>query len=121
MQIDSTSLYVSDSIHNICGLVFSYDVYGLTPSEDDSRIISVTGGTQNPSQDASLPAALCRLLQAYHNHDVNGIAQQYRPVDAANVSTILAVDSLRQRYLSVVSLIQQMKLLFTYEQNDFTV
>ena len=121
MQIDSTTLYMSDSSHNVCGMVFSYGVYGLTPSEDDSRIISVSGGTQNPTQDASLPAALCRLLQAYHNHNVNGITQQYRPVDATTISTILAVDSIQQRYLAVVSLIEQMKLLFTYEQDDFTV
>ena len=121
MLIDSSTMYMPDSNHCVCGLMFSYDVVGLTPSEDDSRIIAVSGGTQNPSQDASLPAALCRLLQAYNDHNVNGVIQQYRPADAAAIATILAVDSLQQRYMSIVSKIEQMKLLFTYQQDNYTV
>ena len=121
MQIDSTTLYMPDSLHRLCGMVFSYNVVGLTPSDDDSRVIALTGGQENPAQN-TLPAALCRLLQAWQQPvNVNDIAQQYRPADATAISAILSVDSVQQRYLAAVSLIEEMKLLFTYEMNDYTV
>ena len=75
LQIDSVNnLFMPDSSHCMCDLVFSYNLTGLVPADDDSRFIALAGGSQNPSQDPSLPAALCRLLQAYQQQSVSGIA-----------------------------------------------
>lgn len=115
------SLRLSDSVHRLCDMVYSYNVTGLVPSDDDSRMIALTGGAENPAQNTSLPAALCRLLQAYQQSDLNAIKQQYRPQDAAAFDNLFMNDTIRQLYLSYVSNVQTMKLLFTYSTGDYTV
>lgn len=121
MAIDSVSLYMPDNNHRLCDLVFSYDLTGLVPADDDSRTIALTGGSQNPSQSTSLPAALCRLLQAYSQQSVEGISQQYRPEDAASINALLSVDSIRDRFMAVFPMIEKMKLLLTFEAGDYTI
>lgn len=121
MQIDSVSLYMPDSSKCLCDLVFSYDLTGLVPADDDSRFIALTDGSQNPAQDPTLPAALCRLLQAYQQQSVSGVVQQYRPVDAATINAVLSVDSINQRFMASSSMIEKMKLLFTYETGGYTI
>lgn len=121
MQIDSVTLYMPDSIHCLCDMVFSYNVVGLEPSDDESRVIALTGGQQDPAQNTSLPATLCRLLQAWQQQDMNGVLQQYRPADATAINNILSVDSVQQRYFAAIQMIEKMKLLFTYEMDDYTV
>jgi len=121
MEMDSVDYHATDSAHCICDKVFSYPVHGLQPSNDDSRIIALTGGTANPSQGNTPPAVLCRLLQAYSQHNLAAIKQQYRPSDAGIFDSALANDTVRQRYLSYVGSIQQMKLLLTFESVDNTI
>ena len=65
--------YTTDSVHHICAEIFSYPVHGLVPSADESRMIALTGGSANPSQSNTLPAALCRILQAYSQNNLNSI------------------------------------------------
>jgi hypothetical protein len=119
MQIDSMSFYTPDSLHCVCDKVFSYDVEGMTPSDEESRIIALTGGNLNPTGVNTIPAAMCRLLQAFQNQSVSDVALQYRPSDAATMNVLFSVDSIRTRYLAGVSKIQKMKLLFTFEQGEY--
>lgn len=121
MDIDSLITYTIDSVHHVCGKVFSYPVHGLLPSGEDSRMIALTGGSANPTQSNTLPAALCRILQAYSQQDLNSIKQQYRPSDAFSFDTLLANSTVAQRYLSATSQIQSMKLLLSYESEGFTI
>lgn len=121
MDFDTLSSYAIDSVHHLCDKVFSYPVHGLLPSMDESRVIALTGGSANPSQSNSLPAVLCRLLQAYTQQDINGIKQQYRPSDAPEFDILLSNDTVAQRYLNAIGLIQSMKLLLTFESGGFTI
>ena len=121
MQIDEVSLYMPDDAHCLCEKIFSYDVVGMVPVDDASRTIATTGGTANPSGTQTLPATLCRLLQAWQTQNVSGITQQYRPSDAAAISALLAVDTIQERYMAAISMIDSMRLLFTYETENLTV
>lgn len=114
-------LHMSDSVHRLCNGVYSYSVTGLLPSDDNSRMIALTGGTDNLAQSSSLPATLCRLLQAYQQSDLNAIKQQYRPQDAAAFDALFSNDTIQQRYLAIVSNLQKMKLLLTYSAGDYIV
>lgn len=118
MDLDSLMGHVEDSVHCICEKVFSYPVHGLQPSDDDSRTIALTGGTANPAQSNTPPAVLCRLMQAYSQSDLNSIKQQYRPSDAAAFDEELSDSAVAQNYLTAISQLQTMKLLFTYEADD---
>jgi hypothetical protein len=120
MDIDSTNSCTPDSVHHICGMVYSYTLHGMIPSDDDSRTIALTGGTANPAQSNTLPAALCRILQAYSQQNVSSIKQQYRPSDAAAIDSFFSDNTTLQRYLSAISQVQYMKLLLTYESEGFT-
>lgn len=120
MDFDTASGKLTDSIHSICDEVFSYSLHGLLPSSDESRVISLTGGSADPAQSNTLPAALCRLLQAYSQHSINSVRQQYRPVDSVVFVQTFANDTIAQHYLEFVTDIQTMKLLFTYEAESFT-
>jgi len=113
--------YTTDSVHHVCAEIFSYSVHGLMPSTDESRVIALTGGSANPAQSNTLPAALCRLLQAYSQHNINGIKQQYRPADAPSFDILLSDDTVAQRYLNAIGLVQSMKLLLTFETGDYTI
>lgn len=121
MEFDSVTGQLIDSSHAICNNVFSYSVQGLVPSSDDSRIIALTGGSADPATSNTLPAVLCRLLQAYNQQSISAIKQQYRPADAAAFDQELANDTVAQHYFSSVGAIQSMKLLFSYEIGDFTI
>lgn len=121
MEMDTVNFHMADSAHCLCDKVFSYSVHGLQPSDDDSRIIALTGGTANPTQGTTLPATLCRLLQAYHQGDLAAIKQQYSPSDATVFDRLLSNDTIRQSYLSYVGQIQHMKLLLTFESGDKTI
>lgn len=118
MENGSNFMYRPDSLHQVCGYVFSYDLTGMTPSEDANRMIALAGGEMNP-QINTLPAALCRLLQAYSTNSMDNIKQQYCPADRARFDQVFA--NMSQRYLAFASQIQEMKLLFTFEQEDYTV
>lgn len=120
MDLDSVAGYQIDSLHCVCDRVFSYQVHGLLPSADESRIIALTGGSANPEQSNTLPAALCRLLQSYSQHNLNSIKQQYRPSDATSFNLYFDNDTIAQHYLNSVSAIQTMKLLLTYEADGYT-
>ena len=120
MQVDSVSYFMPDSVHCVCDKVFSYDVVGMNPADDDSRIIALTGGTANPTGVNTIPAAMCRLLQAYQSGSVTEIAQQFRPSDAEPMNALLSVDSIRMRFQSAVSRVQKMKLLFSFESGEYT-
>ena len=121
LELDSNSIYMRDSIHNICGLVFSYELNGMMPSEDDSRFISLTGGTQDPASENTPPAVLCRLLQAYQTHSVENLKQQYRPSDRAVLDQFFAQPGAANQYFAVASLIEEMKLIVTFELNEYTL
>lgn len=121
LELDSNSVYMPDSSHRVCGLVFSYELNGMMPSEDDSRIISITGGTQNPSGSNTPPALLCRLLQAYRSNSLENIKQQYRPADRTTFDVVLSQPALASRYLAAISLVEEMKLTLTYETDDYTI
>ena len=120
MQTDSVSYFSPDSSHCVCDKVFSYDVVGMTPSDNDSRVIALTGGTANPTGVNTIPAAMCRLLKAFQNQNVTEVAQQYRPSDAETMNLLFSVDSIRTRYFTEVHKIQKMKLLFTVESGEYT-
>lgn len=120
MEFDSVAGYIPDSLHSICGQVFKYSLHGLGPSSDDSRTIALTGGSADPTAANSLPATLCRLLQAYHQLDISAIKQQYRPADAAVFDQLLADSAIAQQYLASIGAMQTMKLLFTYEADGYT-
>ena len=119
LETEGRIWYMPDSLHNVCGYVFSYDLTGMEPSGDDSRMISLTGGQQYPTQDTSLPSALCRLLQAYASNSMDNIKQLYLPADRSRFDEMFSASE--QRYLAYASLIQKMKLLLTFEQDDYTV
>lgn len=121
MDIDSSSLYMPDSLHCICDRVFSYNLVGLAPSDDDSRMIALTGGTQDPAQNDSLPAALCRLLQAYQQQNFSAIKQQYRPCDTAALNENLSADTIQAMFMAFTGMIQKMKLVCTYLTGDYTI
>ena len=120
MQTDSVSYFSPDSSHCVCDKVFSYDVVGMSPSDNDSRVIALTGGTANPTGVNTIPAAMCRLLKAFQNQSVTEVAQQYRPSDAETMNLLFSVDSIRTRYFTEVHKIQKMKLLFTVESGEYT-
>lgn len=122
MQTDSVGLYMPDSINCVCDKVFTYDnLLGMAPSDDDSRVIALTGGSQNATQSTTLPAMLCRMLQAYGQQDINAIKALYRPADASDFETIMLVDSIRNRFMNAISYIQKMKLLLTFEEDAYTI
>lgn len=121
MDIDSMSFYMPDSLHCICNKVFSYDLTGLVPADDDSRVIALTGGSKNATQDTTLPATLCRILQAFDQQDLDAIRAQYRPEDISKINSFLSVDSVRDYFISFVSRVKKMKLLLTYVAGDYTM
>lgn len=121
MHVDTLGIYVADSSHCLCDLLFSYSLVGMAPSDSDSRIIALSGGEQNPANDNSLPSALCRILQAYAYQDMDMLKQQYRSADAALMDSIFLDTLIQQRFISAISLIQTMKLLFTYQLGEYTV
>jgi len=121
LYTDSLSIYVADSSHCLCDLLYSYQVIGLAPSDSDNRIISLSGGNQNPFQTNTLPSLLCRVLQAYMSQDISLLKQQYRPNDVALIDTLFADTVVQQRFFSVISLAEKMKLLLTYQSGEFTV
>jgi len=120
MELDSIIRHTTDSVYNRCGKVFSYPIHGLQPSNDDSRIIAVTGGSENSASN-TLPAALCRLLQAYKQNSLSNIKQQYRPSDASEFDELLANDTIAQLYLNAIGQVDFFKLLLTYETENFTI
>ena len=120
LELDSMSMYKPDSSHRVCGLIFSYDLMGMVPSEDDGRIISITGGNQNPASENTPIAALCRLLQAYRSHSLENIKQQYRPEDRIKFDQLFAQTAVANRYIAMTSLIEEMKLLLTYDKDGYT-
>lgn len=120
MEFDSVAGYIPDSLHRICGQVFTYSLHGLVPSSDDSRTIALTGGSADPTTSNTLPAVLCRLLQGYNQLDINAIKQQYRPADAAVFDQVLTDSVIALQYLSSIGAMQTMKLLFTYEADGYT-
>lgn len=119
MALDSLYAYTPDSTHRLCGDVIRYNIYGLQPSDSDSRTISLSGGSANPAQVNTPPAVLCRLLQGYGQANLNSIKQQYRPDDASAFDQLMSNDTIAQRYLSIISQVQTMKLLLTYEVEDY--
>ena len=121
MQIDATTLFTPDSIHRVCDKIFSYNLTGLAPSEDDSRFIALTGGSENPAQVQTPSAALCRLLQAYQSHNAENILLQYRPADRPMIQEFVSDTIVAQRFLNATSRVQKMKLLFTYASDDYTI
>lgn len=121
MHIDTTTFYMPDDEHRVCDAVFSYDLVGLAPSEDDSRFIALTGGSENPAEAQNPPAALCRLLQAYQSHSFDNILEQYRPNDRPLISALFTNDTLSQRLLNATNRFQKMKLLFTYNSDEFVI
>lgn len=121
MYDDSSSVYVSDTNYRMCGIIFSYPITGMLPSDSDNRFIALTGGTQDATQTNTPPALLCRLLQAYSQHSLDNVKQAYRPNDAALVDTALASPPVQQRFWAITSLIEKMKLIMTYQSGDYTV
>ena len=121
LERESMSVYTPDSNHRICGLVFAYDLVGMAPSDDSSRIISLAGGSQNPAGENTPPGVLCRLLQAYQTHSVTYLKQQYRPEDRAMLDQFFSQPTIVSQYFSKLSLIEKMKLTLTYEVNDMTL
>lgn len=121
MNMDTVDYYVPDSLHQLCEKVFSYSAVGMVPSDDESRIIALTGGTENPSSVNTPPAVLCRLLQAYGQHNILAVKQLYRPSDAAVFDNFFTNDTLVERYMNFMNRIQKMKLLFSYEMHEYTV
>lgn len=120
MDIGPGYSFSADSVNQLCEEVFSYSLHGLAPSNDASRTIALTGGSANPSQSNTLPAALCRILQAYSQNNLNSIKQQYRPSDASAFDEFFTNDTILQRYLSAINQVQDMKLLLTYEADGYT-
>lgn len=121
LDADSLNSFMPDTVHQVCGKVFSYPIHGLHPSNDSSRIIATTGGSADPAQSNTLPAALCRLLQAYKQHSLSNIKQQYRPSDAPAFDELLTNDTISQLYLTTIGLVDYFKLLLTYETEEFTI
>lgn len=121
MDVNTMNYYTPDREHHLCGMIFSYNLNGLVPSADDSRFITLSDGSEDPAQSNTLPAALCRLLQAYNDNTVNSIRQQYRSADRTLIDEVLSNDTVEQRFLQLTSLVQKMKLLFTYENGNYTV
>jgi hypothetical protein len=121
MDFDTLTYYTADSLHLICNHIFTYDIHGLLPLDDDSRIISLEGGTANPAQSNTLPGALCRILRAYNQHSLDSIRLQYRPNDAETFTQFFTNEEITQRYLNAISQIQSMKLLLTYELENLTI
>lgn len=120
MAIDSTLGFEEDSAHMLCDKVFSYTLTGLEPSEDTSRIIALTGGTANAADSSTLPAAFCRLLQAYQQHTIAAIRQCFRPEDSPRFTAFFSNDTFAQAYLSFYTRTTMFKLLLTYDQTDRT-
>ena len=120
MNQDSSAVYVPDSDHQLCDAVFSYQVTGMLPSDSSNRIIALSGGSQDPANVNTIPAVLCRHLQACSSQDLTLFKQQYRPEDAVVIDTTLSDTAILHRFLSSIALIQKMKLLMTYETNNYT-
>lgn len=121
MHIDSSYLYVDDTAHCLCRGVFRYELYGMTPSDDNSRMISLTGGTQYAAQSNTIPATLCRLLQSYQSEDLTLLKQLYRASDTASIKETLEDSVARSKYFESTSAIQSMKFLLSYTMDDFTI
>lgn len=121
MDFDTLTYYMMDSTHLICNHVFTYDIHGLLPSDDENRVISLTGGNADPAQSNTLPGALCRILRAYSQHSLDSIRLQYRPTDAESFTQFFSDTEITQRYLNAISQIHSMKLLLTYELGDITI
>ena len=122
MYVDSLGLYAPDSAHELCEWVFRYQLTGMMPLDHQDRFISLTGGSQPlPSSSNSIPAALCRLIHSYTQNSLNAIEQLYRPADAAIIDSLLSDSLSHARFLEIVTSIQKMKLLMTYQSNGYTV
>lgn len=121
MDLDSLMGHVEDSIHCICDKVFSYPVHGMQPSDDDGRTIALTGGSENPAQVNTIPAVLCRLMQAYSQLSLSSVKQQYRPGDASAFDQTLSDTTVAQNYFAAISQLQSMKLLLAYEVGDLVM
>lgn len=121
LSLADPHLRSKDSTHCLCGETYFYSFTGLQPSDDDSRMIELTGGTENPASNPSLPAVLCRLLQAYHQSDFNAVKQQYCPEDAAAFDNFFADNAVKQGFIATMARVNKMKLLFTFDMPDYTV
>ena len=120
MHQDTSAVYMADSSHQLCDAVFSYQVTGMLPSDSSDRVIALSGGSQNPANVNTIPAVLCRHLQACSLQDLTLFKQQYRPEDAVVIDTTLSDTAILHRFLSSIALIQKMELLMTYETGSYT-
>ncbi|MBO2525741.1 MAG: hypothetical protein CW341_08600 [Bacteroidetes bacterium] len=115
------SPFVPDSSHRICGLVFSYELVGMAPSDDNSRVIATTGGNQNPVGENTPPGVLCRLLQAYQTQSATYLKQQYRQEDRTKLDQFFSDPERASDYFARVTPIEEMKLVLTYDLNELTI
>ena len=93
--------------NNICNSYMYYNVYGLKPTVGN-RWIKTSGGDQNADETNTPPALLCRTLKAYASRDISQIKQLYRDSDAAAINQLLSVDSISERYMQAVSMVNKL-------------
>lgn len=112
---DSLTVHCSDSVHQICPLVYFYQINGMMPIEGH-RFISTTGGSRNAANTNAPFALLARLLHTYHNGDLNAMKALYRNEDQTAIDTTLIPAS--EQILPIMTTISQFDLLLTFEKDD---
>lgn len=105
--------------NNICNSYMYYNVYGLKPTVGN-RWIKTSGGDQNADDTNTPPALLCRTLKAYASGEISQIKQLYRDSDAAAINRLLSIDSISERYMQAVSMVNKFNLLMSYNVNEYT-
>lgn len=105
--------------NNICNSYMYYNVYGLKPSVG-KKWITTSGGDQNADVTNTPPALLCKTLKAYASGNVSQIKQLYRTSDAAVIDRILSLDSVSERYMQAVSMVNKFNLLMSYNVDEYT-
>ena len=112
--------FSKDDLHNICDSLFYYQLHGMAPTQS-RRWISAVGGTQNATTVNEPPALLCELLKVYNGGNREQLLNLYRPQDAVNINSILAVDSIYSKWQNTVSQVNKFDVLMSLNVDDLTI
>ena len=104
---DSTIFFVEDTSHRICDTLFSYSLYGMPPSQE-SRVVKLSGGTQNIEMANGPISILCQMLLIYQSGNWSNMITLFCPSDRASIQSRITSGVLNEiiaDYQSIDSLV----------------
>ena len=120
LNLDSIRAYVDDPLHRFCDSIMYYTVTGMPPTTTN-HWIAITGGTLDAASTNSPTALLCRMLHAYASGSTSNISALYRSQDIQLINSILSVDSINQRFIASIAIINKMDFIMSAQLGNYTV